>query len=486
MKRFFSSPIVALLAGACLRLLFVLKFPATGGDTVLYEQLAANWLKLDKLGMDIGGQATPVDLRMPGYPAFLAIVYAVTGRSGESARMPVMLAQVLVDLAACLVIATLALLLSGLCGPQSRAKSVFVRAWWLAALCPFIANYVAAPLTEVWAVFLTSVAFVLLTMVTAWAVGNTIPLFGRRELEEKDAWKVAALGGFVVGVGTLFRPETPLLLVTTFVALGLWMVRRGKVRHWVLTCMLMGIACAVPLVPWAIRNAVTLDEFQPLAPKDTMLPGEVDPVGFMAWEKTWLYRIRDCYQVTWKLNDEEIHFEDIPAWAFDTPEERNQVAMVLEKYNDELTWTAEEDAVFAQLARERTKRYPLRTYLWIPMRRAVRMWFTPRIELLPVSGHVFPLAYMREEDPVDQEVTILFFLLNLVYVALGLWGSWRLWQCRETRGVLTVLALYILVRTAFLTTMETPEPRYVLECFPALIAVGAQVLVGRSRGAIPK
>src|SRR5271165_5709730 len=235
MKRFFSSPIVALLAGACLRLLFVLKFPATGGDTVLYEQLAANWLKLDKLGMDIGGRSSDLDLRMPGYPAFLAIVYAVTGRSGESARMPVMLAQVLVDLAACLVIATLALLLSGLCGPQSRAKSVFVRAWWLAALCPFIANYVAAPLTEVWAVFLTSVAFVLLTMVTAWAVGNTIPLFGRRELEEKDAWKVAALGGFVVGVGTLFRPETPLLLVTTFVALGLWMVRRGKVRHWVLT-----------------------------------------------------------------------------------------------------------------------------------------------------------------------------------------------------------------------------------------------------------
>jgi len=32
---------------------------------------------------------------------------------------------------------------------------------------------------------------------------------------------------------------------------------------------------------------------------------------------------------------------------------------------------------------------------------------------------------------------------------------------------------FIVLRTAFLTTLETPEPRYVLECFPAVIALGA-------------
>jgi len=36
------------------------------------------------------------------------------------------------------------------------------------------------------------------------------------------------------------------------------------------------------------------------------------------------------------------------------------------------------------------------------------------------------------------------------------------------------------VRTAFFTKfVETPEPRYVLECFPAVIALGAQVFAGR-------
>lgn len=463
-----------------MRLFFVLRFPAASGDTVLYDELAANWLKVGKFAMNIDGLPTPVDLRVPGYPAFLAIVYAITGRTGEAARMPVMVAQVLVDLAGCLVIAELAAILASLCGLQSKSKRVFLFALWLAALCPFTANYVAVPLTEVWAVFLTALAFVLLVMVAARTCGRAAPVLpGIPDLGQRASWRVAALAGLVVGVGTLFRPETPLLLCTTFLALAFWMLPRGELKQWFWLCGVMAVGCAVPLVPWTIRNAVSLHEFQPLAPKDATLPSEVDPKGFIAWEKTWLYRVRDCYLVAWKLNDEEIHLEDIPPWAFDTPEEKERVAAVLDTYNDETTWTAAQDAVFAQLARERTRRHPFRTYLWMPLRRSVRMWFTPRIELVPVSGHVFPLAYQREEDPVDQEVTILFFFANIAYVALGLFGAYKLWKFPSARPALAALVFYVLARTVLLTAMETPEPRYVLECFPALIAFGAQLVAGR-------
>jgi hypothetical protein len=34
-----------------------------------------------------------------------------------------------------------------------------------------------------------------------------------------------------------------------------------------------------------------------------------------------------------------------------------------------------------------------------------------------------------------------------------------------------------MVRTAFLATLETPEPRYVLVCFPILLGLAAQVFV---------
>src|SRR5258706_148933 len=109
MKRIFSSPIAALTAGLCLRLLFVLKFPANSGDTVLYEQIATNWLQHHVYGMNVQDQIVPVDLRMPGYPAFLALVYAISGaingHVGEAARLWVMIAQVVMDLLTCLVVA---------------------------------------------------------------------------------------------------------------------------------------------------------------------------------------------------------------------------------------------------------------------------------------------------------------------------------------------------------------------------------------------
>src|SRR3982074_2470570 len=132
MKRIFSSPIAALTAGLCLRLLFVLKFPANSGDTVLYEQIATNWLQHHVYAMNVHDLVTPVDMRMPGYPAFLALIYALTGRVGEAARLWVMLAQVVVDLLTCLLVGGLAALLVLIANDRARPQRVFVAALWLA------------------------------------------------------------------------------------------------------------------------------------------------------------------------------------------------------------------------------------------------------------------------------------------------------------------------------------------------------------------
>src|ERR1700719_1223106 len=348
MKRIFSSPILPLVIGAALRLFFVWKFPAGSGDTVIYDQVATNWLKHAKYAMDIAGQPVSVDIRMRGYPAFLAIVYAVTGHIGEAARPAVLLAQAFVDLSTCVLIGALAALLAYICNEKANARRAFLIGLWFAALCPFTANYAAVPLTEVWAVFFTALAILFLVAVIAHAAG--VSTLGQWPLSGSNYWLGSRVSGFAVGLGTLFRPEAPLLLVTAFLILAVVLLRRGAFQCLVLTIALMCFAAALPLVPWTIRNALTLHEFQPLTPKDATLPGELVPKGFMAWERTWLYRVRDCYLVSWKLNGEEIHLSDIPDAAFDTPEERNQVAAFLDAYNEDLNLTPEEDAVFAQLA----------------------------------------------------------------------------------------------------------------------------------------
>jgi hypothetical protein len=269
-------------------------------------------------------------------------------------------------------------------------------------------------------------------------------------------------------------------LVTAGIVLGVLLFRRREFARWFLALAAMAIGCLMVLSPWALRNLLTLGEVQFLNPKYSTLPGELVPYGFMAWERTWLYRVRDCYLVPWKLNEEAINVDDIPRRAFDSPAEKERVRDILEQYNEDLTLTQDEDDRFGQIARERVRRHPLRVFLWIPAARAVVIWFTPRIELLPVSGNVFPLAVMYDEDRLDQGFTILLFFLNIVYVGLGAWGGAKLWRSSPAvRPVVAFFVLYILLRTAFLTTLETPEPRYVLECFPSLMALGAAAMAGR-------
>jgi hypothetical protein len=484
MKRIFSSPIAALIAGLCLRLLFVVKFPANSGDTVLYEQIAMNWLQHHVYGMNIQDQIVPVDLRMPGYPAFLALIYAISGairgHVGEAARLWVMIAQVVVDLLTCLLVAWLASLLVLIVNDRARPQRVFIAGLWLAALCPFTANYVAVPLTEVWATFFTTAALLPLCVVVTRAQNR-----GSRRSEQhwilgKDYWYLTGLAGLLTGLCSLFRPEAPLLLVAAWLVLGAILIAQHESLRGLRTVAVMAAFCAVPMLPWAIRNAVTLHEFQPLAPRNSNLPGELVPSGFMSWEKTWLYRFRDVYLVPWKLNEEPIDVDEIPARAFASPAEKERVAMMLEQYNQDLMLTPEEDAAFAKLARERTARHPLRTYFWLPAARALTLWFTPRIELLPVSGTVFPLAQSWEDDRIDQSVTVGLFLLNIFCVGLAIWGGVRLWRrAPAARAAIALLATFVLVRTAFLTTLETPEPRYVLVCYPVLLALGAQVFSER-------
>lgn len=479
MTRNFSNSIAALAAGACLRFFFVLKYPAGSGDTVLYEQIATNWLKHHSYAMDVGGALTPMDIRMPGYPAFLAIVYGLLGKTGPEARWWVMSAQAIVDLLSCLVIAALAATLVFLAFESVRPRRVFAAALWMAALCPFTANYTAVLLTETWATFFTAVALLLLALQLLRFRGSTFCVDGVTvNLGVRAEW-FGAFAGFAAGLGALFRPETPLLVVVALAVLGWYQLRGRQWTRMFRTFAFMSAGCAVALAPWAIRNAVTLHEMQFLTPKNATLPDELAPTGFIAWEKTWLFRIRDCYAVSWKLNEEAIHVEDLPARAFDTPEEKERVAMLLEPYNTDLTLTAEEDAGFAQLAGERTARHPLRSYLWMPAGRAFTMWLTPRIELLPLSGKAFPLAEAWEDDPIDQSVTIGFVTLVVLYLLLAACGAWRLWSQPGARAAVALLVGFIVVRTAFLSTLETPEPRYVLVCFPALFALAAQVFAGR-------
>jgi len=64
-------------------------------------------------------------------------------------------------------------------------------------------------------------------------------------------------------------------------------------------------------------------------------------------------------------------------------------------------------------------------------------------------------------------------LLTILYTVLALIGGFIFWRHKDTRVWLLFLALLTLPRIAFLSTLENPEPRYVVELFAFLAAAGA-------------
>ncbi len=456
---------VAASAGLALRAFFVFRFPASGsGDAPFYIDLAWNWLKNAVYGVYADGRLIPLDSRVPGYPAFLAAIFSIAGKSLHA----VLLAQTVVDLATCFLIALIAARLA----PASSRPRVAIAGLWLAALCPFTANYTAVVQTETLVAFLTALAVLLLMEALSGAGGVLTNGFA----VNRSAFSPWFFAGIVVGFGTMVRPETPLLLAAAAFVL---VARCRKPVDWLRLAragLLMGAGLLLPLLPWAARNWHTLHKIQFLAPRYAESPGETAPVGFDSWTHTWLWRFKDVYLTVWNLDVEKIPVDNLPRSAFDSAQERDRVANLLDEYNSSLTFSSNEDRAFGEIARERTALHPLRTFLKIPLLRSLAMWFTPRVDLLPSSSAVWPLRSEWRDDRQDLLITLFLFFVNCFYVALALAGAWS----ARGRPGWTFLIVFIALRTAFFAGFaDAPEPRYVLECFPAVIALAAQIFGGR-------
>jgi 4-amino-4-deoxy-L-arabinose transferase-like glycosyltransferase len=474
-------PAAALGAGLTLRLFFLFKYPSGSVDGTIYETLGRNWLAHGTYGLDAVGRISPSDIRVPGYPIFTAIFNLL--RRGQT---PLLLAQTGLDLCTCVLAAMLAGLLVPVAQSIQTRRRVQLAALWLAALCPFLADYAAVNLTEVLATFLTAIALVAFA---AAALGNE-NLSWRLLLHGSDdsasprgklcsflgsSWFV---GGLAVGCGTMVRPETPLI----FVALGFVVLWRWRLRADWLKLFRAGALAAVgfvlPIIPWTARNAISLHEFRPLAPRYAQSPGETVPTGLYAWTNTWLERYRDVDPIIWTIGDQPVTIAIFPPSAFDSADERARVSALVDQYNKTCcNFAPDWNAQFEELARERTARHPFRTYLIVPFQRALTMWFTPRVEMMGYTGDLLPLRKNYEDDREDFLVTVLLGAIGIMYLALAVGGIARALfkHLLSTPRVWAVafLIAYCIVRTAFLTRIEAPEPRYVLECFPIVYALGA-------------
>jgi hypothetical protein len=436
--RFF---LLAVLAGLALRMFFLLKYPHVTADSTFYADLAKNWLLRGLYARTYDpGVLVPSCSRLPGYPAFLAFVFALFGLDNFRA---VMVIQVLVDLGTCFIVADLA----RLCICDRAAKAAFV----LTALCPFLAQYAAAALTETLEIFFTALAM-------------DFAVIGLSALDRGPAqpwvWCGASLGACI-----LLRPDGGVLLLAFGIYLGLLLLRALRQRQSAAPIVKAGIitaACAFsPLVIWGARNWRTLHQVEFLAPRYATEPNEYVPLGFNRWVNTWIADFTSTEEIYWNMPGDRVDPGNLPSRAFDTPEQRERTLALLESYNQTQSIDRNLDARFAALAKERIHAHPLRFYVVLPVLKIADMWLRPRTEMLPPENRWFEF----DDDPPWIALALGFGILNLLYIAAAVAGL--------VRGAPIAWAglglSYIALRSLLLGTLPNPEPRYTLECYPALI-----------------
>ena len=445
MRQHFRFFFVASLAALILRLLFLFYSPGITADSLIYGDIAKNWLQHGIYGLTELDKIVPTCIRLPGYPAFLAGVFAIFGAEHYGAAL---FAQVLVDLCTCFLIADVA---RRVISPRA-AKAAFL----LAAFCPFFANYAAAALTETLEVFFTALA-----LDFAMAGIATLPS------AELRPW----LGcGLATGAAILLRPDGGLLLIAVGIYL-LWRLRisgeaqpaKSSRMHLLRAGLVVGLAALAPLVPWTLRNLRTLHEFQPLTPRYANDPDEFVPVGFNHWVKTWIADYVSVEEIYWAVPGTRMDLEKLPARAFDSEQQREETAQLFADYNNLLHMTPALDAGFAALAAERIHAAPLRYYLWLPCVRMADMWLRPRTELLPSDTRWWEF----DDDPVPLAIALAIGVIGLLYPGMALAG----WIRGQFSAGFGLLLLFVILRTGFLGTLENPEPRYTLECYPVVIVL---------------
>jgi 4-amino-4-deoxy-L-arabinose transferase-like glycosyltransferase len=460
------------LAALAFRLFFLWRFPAVVDDSRLYANIAENWLTHHVYGITDSGVVVPTLSRLPGYPAFLAAIFSVCG---VGHFRPVLFIQVLFDLASCLLIADLARRLIS----RRAAKVAFL----LAALCPFLANYAATALTETLEVFFTALAIDL--AISALELGGlhaprpssilgslTLPPPGWTSNRELLAWLAC---GLAVAGAILLRPDGGIVLGV----IGLYLIASFAVRYRgtrsaavrFRPLLLLAMLCAgalAPLAPWTLRNYSTFRRFEPLAPRYANDADEPANPGFNAWVKTWIADYVSVEEIYWNVPGESLPLQRLPNRAFDSPDQRARTESLLVEYNEDHDLTPELDARFAALAAERIRAAPLRYYAWLPALRIADMWLRPRTELFAAD----PRWWEFDDEWPWLALSLSFGLMNLGLVVLAKIGAW---QTRAVPGIGLLIA-FVLCRSLFLGTLENPEPRYTLECYPAVLVLAAAVL----------
>jgi 4-amino-4-deoxy-L-arabinose transferase-like glycosyltransferase len=178
----------------------------------------------------------PSAFRPPGYPVFLATVYAIVGHEAPSIGRLVGA-----------VMGTLSVALIGLIALRLWGRRVGTLALGIAAVAPPLVILSTALISE--ALFVPVVLAAVATALEA------------RRSERRYRWAIAT--GILVGLATLTRTNGLILLIPFALAVAPARSRR-RLRAWTPSAILV-LAAVLTVAPWTVRNWIEMHAFIPVS-----------------------------------------------------------------------------------------------------------------------------------------------------------------------------------------------------------------------------
>ena len=501
-------------------------------DGKVYSQIARNLLEQHVYSHATEPPYSPTLIRLPGYPLFLAAVYSVFGHHNDYA---IRIAQALVDTAACGLIALVAFYWEPNPQLKRRSSiAALALAAVCPFTTIYVGTILTETLTVFFAVAMCLTATLALKATTLKkAVGLWVAtglVAGIAVLFRPDSGLFAAAIGITLVITKLkhssdqesgklkevwYRLSQAFYLGAAFslvfcLVLAPWTIRNFRVFHlfqplapahaempgefvprgylsWLQTWV--DDQLYVGPVEWALdESPITLDEIPDQAFDSEE---ERDRVSVLLERYNHPSDEQSLAASSSGSRDADVPPEDQPIQSeddesdqtvdeadagsqsedSDAPDETSESEDTLNQY---VEMTPDIDAGFARIAQERIKRHPLRYFILLPVKRGLSLWFDTHSEYYPFEGELLPLEDLDYE--IHQQIWLpLFALLTFLYTSLGVAGSYILWRNQSDAMARTWLLLagtMICFRLAFFSTLENPEPRYVVEIFPFLSILG--------------
>jgi hypothetical protein len=454
--------LVALIATA-IRTYFIIFFPEYGGDGKTYALVAENILagcgvSMSEINADqcvphFGGN------QGPGYPAFIAVVWALSSHSDLAVRL----------VQAMFCIASILYIMNAIYHYTGSAKQAVIVGLVLAL----------SPLHLAWPRFFFAETLALAA--TLWLFAELIKSLQLSKL------RVLPIGIALI-LATFIRLDAVLLLIPVAVT--------GFIIHRPITALKKGLVIAlilfIPWTGWLARNFVVgLDTvFSPLAVE---LNNQAK--GLYRWENTWSTNVYTSSAIHFPVTNRNYDKIVIDEVAFISNNEKRRVKILLSELKQYVgkPFPKHIDEQFAFLATIRIQDDPLSYILLKPITRAFSLWgninagmgwpgfaekLSPRQRIDLASGGIWAKMHLLKKYPaivagkifVNAWKIILYFLFTIAILLSFKSNN------HPYRNLIFLALSFILARSALSGWMNQIEARFSVMQMPIIEITTALVL----------